>query len=70
MFNRIRSASFSGTYNCYWRAVCTALLYEMGIDARKKMSLGVREQHRHRPASASAQSDQRLCYSLIVKYHI
>ena len=28
------------------------------------------EQQRHRPACASAQSDQRLCYSLIGKYHI
>ena len=39
--------------------------YEMGIDARK-----VCEQHRRRPACASAQSDQRLCYSLIGKYYI
>ena len=33
--------------------------YEMGIDASK-----VCEQHRRRPACASAQSDQRLCYLL------
>ena len=28
------------------------------------------EQQKRRPACASAQSDQRLCHSLIVKYHI
>ena len=28
------------------------------------------EQHQRRPACASAQSDQRLCYSLFEKYHI
>ena len=28
------------------------------------------EQQRHRPACASAQNDQRLCYSLIGKYHM
>ena len=27
------------------------------------------EQRRRRPACASAQTDQRLCYSLILKYH-
>ena len=32
--------------------------------------IGVSEQQRRRPACASAQSDQRLCYSLIEKYHI
>ena len=31
---------------------------------RKNLSLGDCEQHRRRPACASAQSDQRLCYSL------
>ena len=36
----------------------------MGLDARKPVS-GVCEQHRRRPACASAQSDQRLCYSLM-----
>ena len=40
-----------------------------GLDARKPSSMGC-EQQRRRPASASAQSDQRLCYSLIGKYHI
>ena len=33
-------------------------------------TIGVSEQQRCRPASASAQSDQRLCYLLIEKYHI
>ena len=37
---------------------------------RENLSSGVCEQHRRRPACASAQSDQRLCYSLFEKYHI
>ena len=39
------------------------------IDSRKRSS-GVCQQHRRRPACASAQSDQHLCYSLFRKYHI
>ena len=38
--------------------------------ARENLSSGVCEQQRRRPACASAQSDQRLWYSLIGKYHI
>ena len=34
---------------------------------RKKTCLGVCEQHRRRPDCASAQSDQRLCYSCFGK---
>ena len=34
------------------------------------LSSRVCKQHRRRPACASAQSDQRLCYSLFGKYHI
>ena len=41
----------------------------MGLNARKPV-FGVCEQHRCRPACASAQADQRLCYSLFEKYHI
>ena len=37
---------------------------------RENLSSGVCEQHRRRPACASAQTDQRLCYSPIEKYHI
>ena len=37
---------------------------------RKNMSSGVGEQHRRRSDCAYAQSDQHLCYSLLVKYHI
>ena len=37
---------------------------------RENLSLGVCEQHRHRPACASAKSDQRLCYLLFGKYHM
>ena len=38
--------------------------------ARENLSLEVCEQQRCRPASASAQSVQRLCYWLFDKYHI
>ena len=37
---------------------------------RENLSSWVCEQQRRRPACASAQTDQRLCYSLIGKYHI
>ena len=37
--------------------------------SRENLSTGVCEQHRRRPACASTQSDQRLCYSLIGKYY-
>ena len=36
----------------------------------ENLSSGVCQQHRRRPACASAQTDQRLCYSLIEKYHV
>ena len=38
-------------------------------DARKPV-FGVCEEQKRRPACASAQTDQRLCHSLIVKYHV
>ena len=41
----------------------------VGPDVRKPSSR-VCEQHRRRPACASAQSDQRLCYSPFGRYHI
>ena len=41
----------------------------MDISPRKPF-FGVCKQQRCRPAYASAQSDQHLCYSLIGKYHI
>ena len=44
------------------------LRVEMGRDARKPV-FGVVEQQRRRPACASAQTDQRLCYALFGKYH-
>ena len=37
---------------------------------RENLSSVVCEQQRRRPACTSAQSDQRLCYSLFGKYHI
>ena len=36
---------------------------------RENLSSEGCEQQRHRPACASAQSDQRLCFSLFGKYH-
>ena len=36
----------------------------------ENLSSGVSEQHRRRAAWASAQSDQRLCYSLFGKFHM
>ena len=46
-------------------------MHNIGVDARKPV-FGVCEQRRCRPACASVQSDQLLCYSLINigKYHI
>ena len=41
----------------------------MGLVERKP-DFGGCEQQKRKPACASAQSDQRLCYSLIIKYHI
>ena len=46
--------------------ICSIILASM----RENLSSGVCEQHRRRPACASAQSDQRLCYSRFVKHHI
>ena len=37
---------------------------------RENLSLRVFEQHRRRSACAFAQSDQRLCYWLLGKYHM
>ena len=44
--------------------------YIIWASSRENLSSVVCEQQRHRPACAYAQSDQRLCCSLIVKYHI
>ena len=43
--------------------------FDTGLDVRKPV-FGVCEQQRRRPACASAQSDQRLCFSLFEKYYI
>ena len=37
---------------------------------REKTRLGVCEQHRRSPDCASAQSDQRLCYSLFGNFYM
>ena len=43
---------------------------DIWASTRENLSSGVCEQHRRRPACASAQSDQRLCYSLFGKHHM
>ena len=46
--------------------VCTCKWAAM----RENRTLWVCEQHKRRPACASVQTDQHLCYLLIGKYHI
>ena len=46
---------------------CAEFLWALSLE---NLSSGVCEQQRRRPACTSSQSDQRLCYSLIGKYHI
>ena len=49
---------------------CVYLLDNIWASTRENLSSEVCERHRRRPACAFTQSNQRLCYSLIVKYHI
>ena len=53
--------------NCCVCALC--YFFHMGSTG-ENLSSDVCEQRRRRPACTSAQSDQRLCYSPIEKYHI
>ena len=46
------------------------ILIYIWASTRENLSSAVCEQHRHRLACTSAQSDQRLIYSLIGKYDI
>ena len=52
-----------------WIQMNSDCVYEMGRNSRKPV-FGFCEQHRRRPACASAQSDQRLWYSLFGKHHM
>ena len=45
-------------------ALQTTYIVQITRPQSEKTSSGVCEQHRRRPACASTQSDQRLCYSL------
>ena len=59
---------------CIDRSLCSSDM-STGVQhnwasTRENLSSGVCEQHRRRPAYASAQSDQRLCYSRIGKYYM
>ena len=54
------------------KTVCILINFDtslIGLNARKPV-FGVCEKQRCRPACASVQSDQRLCYLCIGKYHI
>ena len=46
------------------------IYFTVWTSSRENLSSGVCGQHRCRPACASQQSDQRLCYWLFGKYHI
>ena len=54
----------------FGRRVVDVGLVFLSFPTWENLSLVVCKQQRCRPACASAQSDQRLCYSLIWKYHI
>ena len=54
---------------CYDEIFTYLDLYNMGLNARKPV-FGVCEQKRCRPASAVAQTDQPLCYSIFATYDI
>ena len=45
-------------------------LLNIWASAGENLFSGVCQQHRRRPVCASAQTDQRLCLSLYVKYHM
>ena len=47
---------------------CTCI--RIRASTQENLSSGLCEQHRRRPACASAQSDQRLCYSPFGKYYM
>ena len=49
--------------------ICISTSYIWAL-TRENLSSEVCEQQRRRPACASAQTDQRLCYSLIRKYYM
>ena len=45
-------------------------LLHIWASRQENLSWGICQQQRCRPARASAQTDQRLCYTLTGKYHI
>ena len=79
LFNTEKNDSMSekfllNTYNTclhrkYWKESYLELLLIWALTP-KNLSSSVCEQQNCRPACASTQSDQHLCYSLIEKYHI
>ena len=53
----------------YLVCVCFSSSGNLDLDARKPV-FGVGEKQRRRPACASMQTAQHLCYSLIGKWHV
>ena len=67
----------------YYTASCSSLIFESGMDnyvfkcqgiyymgpVMRKHAFAICEQQRRRSACVSAQSDQRLCYSLLRWYN-
>ena len=53
-----------------WRRTQSVTTHFNWASSRENLSSGGCEQHRRRPACASAQSDQRLCYSRFVKNYM
>ena len=64
--NGSSTGSYESTLPHCWKSHVMA---HLGLDATKPV-FGVCVQHRRRPACASAQSDQRLCYSLFGRNHM
>ena len=56
--------------NITYNFICNILTIIIWASMRENLSSGVWKQHRRRPACASAQSDQRLCYWLVGKYRM
>ena len=69
-FNLRHSMQIYNTENSKKFMAIYQVNYMMVLNARETLSSEGCEPHMRRPAWASTQSDQRLCYSLIGKYHM
>ena len=71
MLALFRVANIDGSYEpVHQSALARAFTGLIWASTRENLSLEVCKQHRRRPACASAQSDQRLCCSLLGKYYM